>query len=138
MDETKKIVLDTNVIISGFGWKGNPHRILAKIMNGKFNWVISEKQLDEVKRVVQYPHLKFTEKHREDLFAMISKAATVIPIKTRTEIITEDPSDNMLLDIALAAEAEYLISGDKHLLKIKKIGKTHILKPAAFLKETLP
>lgn len=137
MGETKKIVLDTNIVISGFGWRGNPHRILIEIMEGKLHWIISEEQLNEIKRVIQYSHLKFTEKQKTDIIAMVYQTSTIITIENQIKVILEDLSDNMLLDIALAAEADYLISGDAHLLKLKIIRKTRILKPTSFVEEII-
>ena len=57
----KKVVLDTNVLISALGWGGNPKMIFIKCIDGHLSLVTSKEQLDELQRVLEYPKFGFTE-----------------------------------------------------------------------------
>ena len=60
----KRIVLDTNIIISAFGWDGKPREILREILNKEFDLIISKKQLEEIFKVLGYPKFKFTDSQK--------------------------------------------------------------------------
>ena len=133
----KKIVLDTNVIISAFAWKGNPKLIFEKITNQEFTLLLSEKQLDEVTRVLHYPKFGFTEIQRTNFLSILKEAANLVETSGKLKIITQDPDDNIILETAIEHKADYLITGDKHLLYVHVIGHLEILTPADFLKQDL-
>ena len=63
----KRIVLDTNILISALGWSGNPRIIFDKVIEGEFELILSFKQLDELLRVLNYPKFKFTYEQKDPL-----------------------------------------------------------------------
>jgi putative PIN family toxin of toxin-antitoxin system len=131
----EKIVIDTNIIISALGWEGKSRELLRKIIDNEYELLISNKQLAEIKRVLYYPKFGFTQEQKNRLLKIIFQVAKVKEIKTELEIIKEDPSDNMLLECAIEAEAKYLISRDKHLKKLKRYKSITIISVSDFLKE---
>ena len=64
----KKIVVDTNNLISALGWNGNSRELLRNIIDREFELFISKKQIEELKRVMDYPKLKFNEEQKPDFW----------------------------------------------------------------------
>jgi len=128
-----RAVLDTNVFISGVFWAGMPGKILDAAQNDKFQLVTSLECIYELHRVLN----EFKDKLGSDLadfwtiFA-ISKSFIALP-QTRFLVIKEDPDDNKFLDAAVAGKAEYIVSGDKHLLNLGKFRNIKIMQPTDFL-----
>ena len=86
-----KVTLDTNILISAFGWKGKPKQVFAKALKGEVELVISDKQFDELERVLDYPKFSFTEKQRairggiEKVMAWIKSFGACILNRLRTK-----------------------------------------------------
>lgn len=133
MGKKTKVTLDTNILISALGWKGNPHRILQKAMDGEIELFLSNKQFEELARVLDYPKFDFTEEQKSRFKALISAIVTFVEPLTTLDLIKEDPSDNRVLECALVAQVDFIISGDLYLLSFGKLGKTKILKASEFL-----
>ena len=128
----KKIVLDTNILISTIGWKGNPKEIFKKVLEKQFELIISQKQLEELKRVMNYPKFSFTENQKNKFLSILLETATVVETHNNLDIIKEDPDDNIILETAIENNAEYIITGDNHLLKLKNFKQIKIVTPAEF------
>ncbi len=128
-----RIILDTNVLISAFGWAGKPRQIFERVLNKEFELLISEKQIVEIKRVLNYPKLKFTEDQKQRFLDILGNAARIVETHNDLDIIKEDPPDNMILEAAIEHKAAYIVSGDAHLLKLGEFQSVKILTPAQFL-----
>lgn len=128
-----RIILDTNVIISAFGWPGKPREIFERVVNGDFDLIISENQLNEIRRVLTYPKLRFNEFQRRWLLDILKSVATVVQTQGHLNIIKEDPSDNMFLEAAIENEVNFIITGDHHILRLGNFKGIKILTPAKFL-----
>jgi putative PIN family toxin of toxin-antitoxin system len=131
----KKIVIDTNNLISAIGWEGPSKELFRKVIDREYDLSISIKQLAELKRVMDYPKFKFTDEQKNKFLEILSEAATLVETKTELNIIKEDPDDNIMLECAVEAGADYIISGDKHLKKLKRFLNTKIVSVSEFLKE---
>jgi putative PIN family toxin of toxin-antitoxin system len=129
----KKVVLDTNLLISALGWKGKPREIFDKAIRGKFKLVISTKQLAELSETMDYPKLGFTEEQKLRFLALVLEISSLIEPKEKLTIIKEDPDDNEVLECAVSCNADYIISGDRHLLKLKEFKGIKILTAKKFL-----
>lgn len=135
MDQ-KRIVIDTNTLISAFGWKGNPRKVLQSAIKNKSILFISPQTFDEFIKVLDYPKFDFPE-HRKTRFKDFLLAISEITIPaTKINLVKEDPKDNMFLECAQSCKAHYLITGDKHLLKLKIFKGTKIVKAKEFLEKT--
>jgi len=66
-----RIVLDTNVLISSIGWRGKPREIFESVLNNEFELVVSEKQMIEIKRVLNYPKFNFTDEQKQRFYRLI-------------------------------------------------------------------
>jgi len=130
----KKIVLDTNVIISAFGWQGAPHEIFKKCISGHFNLFLSPPLLSEITRVLAYPKFNFNQDEIDEFLSIIIETAEIVEPELLINLISQDASDNRVLECAITADCEFIISGDNHLLEIKEFSNIRILSPDEFLK----
>ena len=131
----KKVILDTNVLISAFGWEGNARTILRSALKGHIEIVISKKQMKEFQRVLEYPKFGFTDDQKKNILSSIFLIATIVETKKELSIIHDDPDDNMLLETASEHDVDFIITGDEHVLRVRQIGKTVITAPTGFLKQ---
>lgn len=131
-----RIVLDTNTLISALiGRESNPAKVVEKLAAGDILNYISKQILEEVEDVMERPKIKkLTLRHEREFHLNFIKTLSV-EIKTTKKIneIKEDPTDNRILECALAARAHYIVTGDKHLLKMSRYEKTKIVAAKEFL-----
>lgn len=130
-----RIILDTNVIISAFGWTGKPWIILERVLEGEFELIVSKKQFVEIRRVSEYPKFSFSEEQKRRMLDIIGRIATVVETHGDVNIIKDDPSDNMFLEAAIEFDVPFIITGDPHLLNLKEYQNVKIMNPAQFLRD---
>jgi len=128
-----KVVIDTNVIISAFGWDGHPEEIIKLVNKGKIENFTSIEMINELSNAIKYPRLKFPESLQAEIIETIFSISSIVNVNQSLKIIDEDPGDNKVIECALSAKAEFIISGDKHLLELKKFKEIEILTPSEFL-----
>jgi len=132
------IVLDTNVIVSGLlSPSGPPAEIINHWETDRFEVVTSSPLLNELQRVLQHPRVqRYLKRSPDEIAAFVnrfSRVATIVEPQLTLEVIKEDPDDNRVLACAAAGGASYIVSGNDHLLDLKKYKEIVILKPAEFL-----
>jgi conserved hypothetical protein TIGR00305 len=128
-----KIVLDTNILISAILFGGNPRKILSLIIDNKIQGFISPFIIFELKEVLR-KKFNFPLEILEELEELIKEKFIIVYPKKTINLIKEVLADNRILECAVEAKADFLISGDtKHILKIKKINKTKIVSSSEFL-----
>lgn len=132
-----RIVLDTNVFVSGIFFKGPPHRILLGWQDGRVQLLVSAAILDEYHRVKDELASQFPDVDLAQFLQLLTVHAEVIESPLLPPVIQEDPSDDRFLECAVAGKADCIVSGDKHLLKLVEFQGIPTLKPAAFLKRYL-
>jgi putative PIN family toxin of toxin-antitoxin system len=115
-----RITLDTNIIISALFWNGFPNAILRKCINGEVELILSEEILKEVEEVLR-KEKKFmmAEKAILELKKELLKISNIVTPKEKLYIVKEDLNDNKILECGIAGKVDFIVSGDKHLLKIK-------------------
>ena len=131
----EKIVLDTNVLISALGWEGKPKKVFNRILNKELDLVISKEQLNEFKKILNYPKFKFTEDQKLKFLNIVSEISNIVDIKNKLRIVKEDPDDDIILETAVESNADFIISGDEHLLKLKKFKDIKIVTCSEFLEK---
>ncbi len=131
----KKIVIDTNNLISALGWEGNSKELFRKVIDKEYDMFISIKQLTELKRVMNYPKFSFTEEQKRKFLEILFEVATIVDTKSNLKVIKEDPDDNYLIECAVEINADYIISGDEHLKKLREFKNIKIVPVSEFLKE---
>lgn len=130
----KKIVIDTNNLISALGWEGKSKELFRKVIDKEYDLFISIKQIAELKEVVDYPKFSFSEEQKSKFLEILFEVANIVDTKTNLNVIKEDPDDNILLECATETDADYIISGDEHLKKLKEFRKIKIVSVSEFLK----
>ncbi|MBU0930345.1 MAG: putative toxin-antitoxin system toxin component, PIN family [Nanoarchaeota archaeon] len=131
-----KITVDTNVLISSTFWNGNSDKIIKLAENNKIELILSEEIIEEFIKVLNYKEIqeKIKDKNLEmkrSVEKIVSISKIVIP-KLKINI-SEDSDDNKILECAVEGKADYIISQDNHLLKLKEYNKIKILTPKEFL-----
>ena len=129
-----RIVLDTNVLISALAFPGSkPDQILYRIRRGETELFISPFILSELDRVLR-EKFRFTKKEADVRVNAIRAIAYLITPTERITVVTANDDDNRILECVAAAQAEFLVTGDKeHLLPLGSCRGTKIVTPAQFL-----
>jgi uncharacterized protein len=133
-----KVILDTNVLYSALAFKGVCGQVLNKLARKNFTDLIlfaSTDTLDELKHKLnsqKFATYGITQTDIDDFVAFYEQAVLVITINQKVSL-SRDPKDNMFLELAQAVAANYIVTGDKDLLDLKKIKDTKIIKPSEFL-----
>ena len=134
-------VFDTNVIISGILWKGIPFQLLKWAEESYLRIYTSLEILDEVYRVLHYPkfqeYIDNQQAAPRTLFAQIASLCTIIEVGRVVKGICSDADDEKFLSCALTANVGVLVSGDKHLLDLKKYRSIRILTAREFYEENV-
>jgi len=138
-----RVILDTNVLLGALiSPHGSPDMIYRAWRAGRFELVTSVEQLDELRRVSRYPKLRaILPAHR--IGAMVNNMQRAILIETLPDlpvgIGANDPNDSFLLAMALASDADYLVTGDRRagLLQRGRVGAARIVTPVIFCADAL-
>lgn len=133
-----RAVLDANVFVSGvLSPTGNPAKILTAWRSEQFHLLISPAILEEIDRVLRYPKVVARHRWPEEMIKRfiedLAHLAILTPIRRMLKVIAEDPSDNRYLECAIEGDADYIVSGDRHLLRLTTYQKIGILTPKDFL-----
>lgn len=128
-----RVVLDTNVIISSLFWSGPPRDVYNLIQENKIIMLLSEDMEREFIRVLGYPKFGLSAKEILPLVIHLRNNVELIRPTASLSVITADPTDNIFLECAVDGSADYIISGDKHLLDLGLYQGIHILRPKDFL-----
>ncbi|MBI4653443.1 MAG: putative toxin-antitoxin system toxin component, PIN family [Nitrospirae bacterium] len=134
----KKVVLDTNTLISGLLWNGNEARILEKSERKEIHLFVSMEILNKLEGVLKRE--KFSKKLEgkeyavEKAVAKIALFVTLVEAGHTINVIKEDPDDNRVLECAISAQATVIVSGDSHLLNLKTYAGIDINTASEFIK----
>lgn len=135
-----KACLDTNVFVSGtISSSGAPFEILEALRNREFTLLTSNEIIAEISKVLNYPKIKnafsLTDEEIEKSLLLLGKYSQITPGELKLEVITEDPSDNIFLACAVEGKADFIISGDNHLLQVGTYQRIQIITPREFIKQ---
>jgi putative PIN family toxin of toxin-antitoxin system len=137
----KKVVLDTNTFISGLLWDGNEARIIEKAENKEIKLFISPELIEELEGVLKREkfckRLEGKEYTVDKAVSKIVLIATLIKPTHKINVIKEDPEDNRVLECAVSAKADVIISGNGHLLDLKDYSGIDIITASEFIKQTV-
>lgn len=112
---------DTNILVSGLVFRrGKPAQLLKLGITGETDLIVSEAILDEMVEVLQRK-FQATAEDVEEAKAIIRDAARVITPKVELNVIKDDPDDNLVLECAVSAGSDYIVTGDKDLLRLKRL-----------------
>ena len=128
-----RAVYDTNILVSAFIGRGAPKKALDAVFDGRVRLILSPAILDEFKDVISRRKFGFTRPQIEKMPSVILLASELIEPQDKVDVVKEDPKDNMILECAKAGNVKYVVSGDSHLLKLKKWNNIEIITAKNFL-----
>lgn len=132
-----KVVLDTNVFVSGVFFTGPPFKILDAWRKKRVRLVLSPEIFDEYQRVGEALGKKFSGVELESVLALLAAHAEFVEPPPLAQPVCEDPDDDKFLACAKAAKCRHVVSGDKHLLKVSGYEGIQVFRPAEFCKNHL-
>ncbi len=132
MTEKIKIVPDTNVIISSIFWRGTPYKVMKNGFERKYVIVTSPEIIDEVVDKLRNKFNVPENKVSKLIRTLIEFSVVIAPIE-RIDVVKDDSDDNKIVECAIEAYADYIVSGDKHLLNIGNFEEIKILTPGEFI-----
>lgn len=129
-----KIVCDTNVIVSGILFGGHSREILSLVARGELLNFTSQNLLHELQEVLGRPKFGLDPDQVNLQISLARDTFRIIHARKKILVVTADPDDDEVITVAIAANADYIISGDKHLRDLGKWDQTSIVSPASFIK----
>jgi len=132
-----RVVLDTNVLVSGLLSSGGIcNQIIRRWVNGEFILCICKETIEELEKVVRYPNIakrhKLSEDEMRHYIEYLEEFALKVNITEIIDVIKADRSDNIFPACALESGADYIVSGNYHLLDLKLYKSTKIITPRKF------
>jgi putative PIN family toxin of toxin-antitoxin system len=136
--QKSKVVLDTNVWVSAILWGGLPAKILSSAEEKSIEIILSEEILREINRILGYNRLREVYEKagvsKDELMSIIATIGRLVDVVTRLDAVPDDDSDNRILECALDGDAEYIVTGDRHLLQLGHFRKVKILSVHEFMR----
>jgi putative PIN family toxin of toxin-antitoxin system len=132
-----KVVLDTNVFVSGVFFSGPPYQILKAWREGKIRLAVSPEIFEEYHRVGEILAEKYPKLELKPVLEYVIRDAEMHVARPLPETVCEDPDDDKFLACALASASSVVISGDKHLLKVSGYRNLEVLNPRDFVNKYL-
>jgi len=131
-----RIVVDTNVYVSGLLWTGLPHDLLSAAETGHLTLVTTPAIIEEVREVLVRP--KFAARIRtlttsvDELLESLLGIVQIIQEPKVVRVVRADPDDDKFIACAVAARVRWVISGDTHLLSLRRYKSIRIVTPQQF------
>jgi putative PIN family toxin of toxin-antitoxin system len=118
-----RVVLDTNTVVSALLWRGAPHQVIAQSQHRAVVFFTSPRLLVELDEVLRRPKLaravRASGLDPGELRDRYRRLAQTIPPEPLPKTILDDPDDDEVLACAVTARADLIVSGDKHLLRLR-------------------
>lgn len=128
-----KVVVDTNVVISGVLFGGNPGRVLEAWRDGLIELVVSAEVLDEYRDVGERLEDQFPGVSLSPFLALVVANATIVRPEPLPSSASKDPDDDQFIACAVAGGCDAIISGDRDLLEVSGHGGIDVLTPRQLL-----
>lgn len=135
-----RVVFDTNIIVSGYLWSGAPRSAINVVLEGRAKLLASEALIDELKDVLSRPkfakRLDIVAQTAEQIVVDHLKHLEIVEVTPIPLTIKADPDDDMVLACAVSGKADFIVSGDPHLLEQQSFRNIPIITVNAFLEHT--
>lgn len=131
----RRIVVDTNIVVSAFLSGGISQSILKAWLNKEFIALISDELKYEINEVLNRPSINAFDRKRQILLGTLFNMARTIHPKHIEKKVFSDPDDHFLLELAISGDSHCIVTGDQALLSVKVINGIKILSPIQFCHE---
>lgn len=128
-----RIILDTNVLVSGIFFSGPPYDILNAWRNSEVKLVVSVEIFDEYRRVGQRLASKYPGVEIGPFLGLVAVHSEFITAPALHETVCDDPTDDMFFACAIASGCSIIVSGDRHLHRANGYGGVEVVRPRAFV-----
>jgi putative PIN family toxin of toxin-antitoxin system len=119
-------------------WGGPPAEVISAAENKRICIIMSEDIIEEISQTLAYPRLRRIYEdagvNRQELIEAVLRVSRLVEVKTKVNIVHEDPADNKFLECAFDGKVDFLVTGDEHLLRIEHYKRTRILTVREFLR----
>lgn len=131
-----RVVIDTNIIVSGLLFGGLPLTILTAAIDRRFVSVTTPDLIEELERVLGSKKFGLSNKEIEVLTAPISESFEIVVPTMRLETIKRCPGDNRVLECALEGQCSFIVTGDRRdLLSIESFHRVQIVTARQFVEK---
>ncbi|MCC6498714.1 MAG: putative toxin-antitoxin system toxin component, PIN family [Anaerolineales bacterium] len=129
-----RVVIDTNIMVSAY-LGGVLETVIIRWRSGKFTLIVSNEIADEYHEVLNRPKFKIEREEVDDFFALLFSRAEFVEPAEGIDVIKSDSSDNKFLEAAIAGQADYIVSGDNHLLDLREFRSIPIITARKFIEK---
>lgn len=131
-----RLVIDTNVVISALLFQGEANKIHSLWREKKIQFIVSREIVEEYIKVLTYPKFRLSAYEIKGILQeQILPFVESVKVHSHIDLVAQDPEDNKFLSLALDGRAKYLLTGDRHLLEIKRLHKCQCLGISEFLQK---
>jgi len=129
----RRAVFDTNILISGYLWKGPPRQAIEKVRDKEWTLLVSKDTVAELIRVLAYRKFGLSPEEIQPIIEDLLRISETVEVTTKVAAIRADLTDNMFLALAVDGRAEVIVSGDHHLLDLRQFTGIPIVRVRRFL-----
>ena len=127
-----RAVVDTNILVSALIKRGKPRKLVLKLLE-EHTVILSRQMLAELADVLTRNKFAIKTSQVDRFLAILVRKSKIVTLSSRFKVISEDPDDDVVLNTAYAGKAEYIVTGDRHLLALKEFKRTKIIKVTQIL-----
>ena len=121
-----RVVLDTNVLVSALIDDGKPRKLVLELLD-KYTVILSRQMLAELADVVSRNKFSVKSGQVDRFLSSLVRMSQLVSDVARFKVVLEDPDDDVVLNTAYTGRAEFIVTGDRHLLELDKFKKTKIV-----------
>jgi putative PIN family toxin of toxin-antitoxin system len=121
-----RAVIDTNVLVSALIHDGKPRNLILELLN-RHTVILSRQMLAELADVAGRDKFPVTGLQVDRFLSIMVKMAKIVPDNALFKEVASDPDDDVVLNVAYTGKADYIVTGDKHLLTLNNFKKTKIV-----------
>ncbi len=121
-----RVVLDTDVIVSAIIAKGKPRELFQRGISHEYILATPNRVLQELAKVLTRPKFKTSQEEIQRIIFTLIHSSETVETKSRFRVVKEDPSDDEIINAAHDGGASQIVTGDKHMLRVKEFKETKI------------
>ena len=121
-----RVVIDTNVLVSAIIDNGKARKIVLKLLE-EHTVVLSHQMLAELSDVIVRDKFTVSRSQVNRFLSELTNNSKMVPDNPRFKVLLQDSDDDVVLNTAYTGKANYIVTGDKHLLSLEKFKKTKIV-----------